>query len=99
MKISIGTPSGFSQSLLITGHCTAGAVKRALGWAAGSLTSGVHSRPFQSMACAGAGPSIISHQMSLSSVRAQLVKMVLDLMVSIAIGLDLYEVPGATLSL
>ena len=75
-KMSIGTPSGFSQSGQMTGHWRAGAVKRELAWAAGSLLAGVQSRPFQSMAWLGGAPSIPSHQMSPSSVRAQLVKMV-----------------------
>src|SRR5512140_2516091 len=66
MKMSIGTPSGFSQSGQMTGHWLAGAVKRELGWAAGSLLAGVQSRPFQSMAWLGGAPSIPAHQWSLS---------------------------------
>ena len=42
MKMSIGTPAGFSQSLQITGHWEAGAVKRALGCAASALLAGSH---------------------------------------------------------
>jgi hypothetical protein len=84
----MGTPSGFSQSGQMMGHWEAGAVKRALGWAAGSGLAGVQSRPFQSMAWLGAGPSIISHHTSLSSVTAQLVKMAFSLMESMAMGLE-----------
>ena len=39
----IGTPAGSSHSGAIDGHCDAGAVKRALGWAAGASASGVQS--------------------------------------------------------
>ncbi len=88
MKISIGTPSGFSQSELMAGHWAAGAVKRALGCAAGSALPGDQSRPFQSIAWAGAGTPIPSHQISPSSVSAQLVRIVFSLQVSIAIGFD-----------
>ena len=49
----IGTPFGSSHSGAIDGHCDAGAVKRALGCAAGVPDSGVQSLPFQSMRCAG----------------------------------------------
>src|SRR3954468_18289884 len=92
----IGTPSGSSHSGAIDGHCAAGVVKRALGWAAGSSDSGVHSWPFQSIACAGGSPVIPSHQMSPSSVRAQLVKIELRSIVSIAFGFVLWLVFGAT---
>jgi len=95
MKMSMGTPSGFSQSGLITGHWAAGAVKRAFGCAAGSARPGVQSRPVQSMAWSGA-PFMPSHHTSPSSVRAQLVKIVFSRIVSMAMGLELYEVPGAT---
>ena len=63
----MGTPSGFSQSGQMTGHCEAGAVKRALAWAASSLLAGVQSRPFQSMAWAGDSSVMPSHQTSPSS--------------------------------
>src|SRR5919112_2321940 len=46
----IGTPAGSSHSGAIDGHCEAGAVKRAFGWAAGVSLSGVHGLPFQSVA-------------------------------------------------
>src|ERR1700742_5255905 len=93
---SIGTPAGSSHSGAIEGHCAAGVVKRAFGWAAGFSDSGVHSLPCQSIACAGGSPVIPSHQMSPSSVLAQLVKIELRSIVSIALGLVLCEVFGAT---
>src|SRR4051794_27236895 len=92
----IGTPFGSSHSGAIDGHCAAGVVKRALGWAAGSSESGVQSRPFQSIACAGGSPVIPSHQMSPSSVRAQLVKIELRSIVPMALGFVLWLVFGAT---
>src|SRR3954470_20000028 len=69
----IGTPAGSSHSGAIDGHCSAGAVKRAFGCAAGTPELGVQSLPFQSMRCSG-GPDSPSHQMSPSSVFATLVK-------------------------
>src|SRR5204862_3864683 len=83
---SIGTPFGSSHSGAIDGHCAAGAVKRAFGCAAGSSESGVQPLPFQSIACPGASPVIPSHQMSPSSVRAQLVKIEFDSTVPLAFG-------------
>src|SRR5687767_1079289 len=91
----IGTPFGSSHSGAIEGHCEAGVVNRAFGCAAGSWRSGVHSLPFQSIACSGASPVIPSHQMSPSSVRAQLVKIELRSIVPIAFGFVLCEVFGA----
>src|SRR3954451_760320 len=44
----IGTPLGSSHSGAIEGHCDAGAVNRAFGWAAGTSADGVQSAPFQS---------------------------------------------------
>src|SRR5687768_15038326 len=96
MKAEMGTPWGFSQLASSVGHCEAGAVKRALGCAAGRPQSGVQSWPVQSIRCAGASSVIPSHQTSPSSVSATLVKIVLRAIVSIALGLDLYDVPGAT---
>src|SRR5919199_1419322 len=93
---SIGTPAGSSHSAAMHGHCAAGVVKRAFGCAAGSPDSGVQSLPCQSIACSGGSPVIPSHQMSPSSVLAQLVKIVLRSTVSIALGLVLCEVFGAT---
>ena len=95
-KASIGTPSGSSHSGAIDGHCAAGVVKRAFGCAAGSSESGVQSLPCQSIAWSGGSPVIPSHQMSPSSVRAQLVKIVLRSIVSIAFGFVLWLVFGAT---
>src|SRR3546814_209578 len=63
----IGTPSESSHSGAMRGHCDAGAVKRALGWAAGTSDSGVQSLPFQSMPWAG-GADQPSHQTSPASV-------------------------------
>ena len=71
-------------------------MKRALGCAAGSVDSGVQSLPLQSIACAGGSPVIPSHQMSPSSVSAQLVKIELRSIVSIAFGFVLWLVFGAT---
>ena len=71
-------------------------MKRELGWAAGSLESGVQSRPRQSIRCAGFSAVIPSHQTSPSSVSATLVKMQLAASVAIAFGLVLVFVPGAT---
>ena len=48
------------------------------------------------MACAGGSPVIPSHQTSPSSVLAQLVKTVSCSTISIALGLVLWPVPGAT---
>src|ERR671935_555055 len=95
-KAEIGTPSGSSHSGAIDGHCAAGVVKRALGCAAGSSEAGVQSLPFQSIACAGASSVSPSHQMSPSSVSAQLVKIVFSRTVATAFGLVLTLVFGAT---
>src|SRR3954454_17244692 len=93
---SMGTPEGDSHSGAITGHWPAGAVKRALGWAALRPQSGVHGRPSQSERVAGFSAVAPSHQTSPSGVRAQLVKMELRVAVSIALALDAMLVPGAT---
>src|SRR5436309_3830262 len=84
---SIGTPFGSSHSGAIDGHCAAGVVKRAFGCAAGVSESGVQSLPFQSIRCSGWSSLIPSHQMSPSSVFAQLVKIVFARIVAIAFGL------------
>src|SRR5919112_289004 len=81
---SIGTPLGSSQLSAMVGHCDAGAVNRALGCAAGSSLSGVQSRPFQSVRCAGGSLVSPSHHTSPSSVSATLVKTELPQRVSIA---------------
>src|SRR5258708_13951764 len=48
-KADIGTPSGFSHSGSIDGHCVAGTVKPELGWAAFLPQSGGHPFPRQSL--------------------------------------------------
>src|SRR3954454_6497865 len=92
----MGTPFGSSHSGAIEGHCDAGAVNRALGWAAGVPDAGVQSLPFQSTRCAGFSAVRPSHQMSPSSVLATLVKMQLPHSVRSALGLVSSPVPGAT---
>ena len=71
-------------------------MNRAFGCAALRPQSGVHGLPVQSVSLAGGSSVMPSHQTSPSSVRATLVKMVFFLIVSIALGLELYDVPGAT---
>src|SRR2546423_2231261 len=96
----IGTPSGFSQSGSMVGHCAAGAVKRALGCAA--LTpvflaiAGVHFFPCQSSHSAGGLSVMPSHQTPPSGVRATLVKIVFRDSVAMALGFVFADVPGAT---
>src|ERR1041384_8211799 len=96
----IGTPSGFSQSGSIVGHCEAGAVKRAFGCAALApvvlAISGVHTLPCQSVAIAGGSSVMPSHHTPPSGVSATLVKIVLRERVAIALGLVFSDVPGAT---
>src|SRR5690625_3656127 len=87
MNAEIGTPSGFSHSGSIDGHCAAGAVKRALGCAAGVPESGVHGLPRQSVRPSGASFVMPSHHTSPSGVSATLVKMVSRSMDAIAFGL------------
>src|ERR1017187_1961512 len=93
---SIGTPSGSSHSGAIAGSCAAGVVKRAFGCAAGAGDSGVQLLPCQSIRWAGDSFVKPSHQMSPSSVFAQLVKIELRSIVWIAFGLVCSPVPGAT---
>src|ERR671918_607786 len=62
----IGTPLGSSHSGAIDGHCDAGVVNRALGWAAGASDAGVQSLSRQSIAWGG-GDDRPSHQTSPSS--------------------------------
>ncbi len=92
----MGTPAGSSHSSAMTGHWEAGAVKRALGWAAGASLSGVQSLPFQSMRCSGRSSVRPSHQMSPSSVLATLVKMTFSSRERRALGFVFSPVPGAT---
>src|ERR1044072_8895635 len=47
MNAFSGTPAGSSHFGSTDGHCDTGAVKRALGCAAGVPFAGVHSSPFQ----------------------------------------------------
>ncbi len=96
MKAEIGTPAGSSHAASIDGHCEAGAVKRAFGWAAGVFDSGVQRLPRQSVRVAGGTSVIPSHQTSPSSVSPTLVKIALARHEAIALGLVLSEVPGAT---
>src|SRR5882724_10836667 len=100
MIAPMGTPAGSSHEGSMVGHCDAGAVKRALGWAAlrpvSLAISGVQRLPCQSRHSLG-GPSVMpSHQTPPSGVRATLVKMVLRESVAIALGFVFADVPGAT---
>src|SRR4051794_4170950 len=95
----MGTPFGSSQAGSIDGHCEAGAVNRALGWAAfrpvSRPTSGVHRFPCQSRHSAGGSSVKPSHQTPPSGVKATLVKIVFFDSVAIAFGLVRGDVPGA----
>src|SRR5690606_39247918 len=93
---SIGTPVGASQSGAMVGHWAADTVKRELGWAAGVPDSGVHGSARQSTSPSGGVGVRPSHHTSPSGRSATLVKIVLPHRVSIAVGLVLYPVPGAT---
>src|ERR1700690_610681 len=96
----MGTPVGSSQAASMVGHCEAGAVKRALGWAALApvffAIAGVQTLPCQSTSSAGGSSVMPSHQTPPSGVRAQLGKMVLRERVAMALGLVFCDVPGAT---
>ncbi|MNT43479.1 hypothetical protein D3C72_1799530 [compost metagenome] len=85
----MATPAGLSQFSSIDGHCEAGAVKRAFGWAALAPVSramaGVQSLPCQSIRCAGASLVMPSHHTSPSSVSATLVKITFSLSVAMAL--------------
>jgi hypothetical protein len=96
MNALMCTPFGSSHAGSMIGFCPAGAVKRAFGCDEGRPASGVQSFPCQSVSFAGGASVIPSHQMSPSGVSATFVKMVLALMLSIAFGLVLNDVPGAT---
>src|SRR6185503_3907042 len=96
MMAEIGTPFGLSHSFEIEGHCRAGTVNRELGCAAFSFETGVQRFPCQSTARDGGSPSMPSHHGSLRSVIAVFVKMLFRLNISIALGLVLAPVPGAT---
>jgi hypothetical protein len=58
---SIGTPFGLSNSGESDAQLVAGVVNRLFGCAAFSVDAGVHGRPCQSSASAGAGSSCPSH--------------------------------------
>src|SRR5438876_12004735 len=95
----MGTPRGSSHAGSMVGHCEAGAVKRALGWAALAPVSfaicGVHFLPCQSRHSAGGSSVMPSHQTPPSGVSATLVKMVFFESAGIAVGLVLFVVAGA----
>src|SRR5437879_1554925 len=93
---SIGTPLGSSHSFAMTGHCLAGVVNRAFGWAAGRPDWGFHWRRNQSVNSGGFSSVMPSHQTSPSGVMAQLVKIEFFVTVSNAFGFDCMLVPGAT---
>src|SRR5215471_11443648 len=93
---SIGTPLGSSHSFAMTGHCLAGVVNRAFGWAAGRPDWGFHCRRNQSVSSGGFSSVKPSHQTSPSGVIAQLVKIEFFVTVSNAFGFDCMLVPGAT---
>src|SRR4051812_41999109 len=96
MNAEMGTPSGASNFGETHGHWLAGAVKRLLGCAAGSFSSGLQARPFQSVRPAGGVGSRPSHQGQPSAVIATLVKIELFIRLASALGLVLALVPGAT---
>src|SRR5438067_1407468 len=88
MMALIGTPAPFSTSGSRTGLFRIGVAKRLLGCAAFSFEAGDQSLPRQSIACGGA-PFFPSHQTSLLSVSATLVKSVSCSIDFIAFGFDL----------
>src|SRR3984893_4897465 len=96
INAEIGTPSGLSHSGSSDGQRVAATVNRELGCAAFRPHPGVHDWPCQSVRWAGGSLVMPSHQTSPSSVSATLVKITSRLRVSIALGFDSYEVPGAT---
>src|SRR5262249_55726565 len=82
----IGTPSGFSQSGEMQGHCRAGAVKRLLGWAAGEGDAGGQGWPRQSARVAGGAAPKPPHHTVPSGRRATLVKIVFARQANMALG-------------
>src|SRR6185436_13523781 len=92
----IGTPLGLLNSGDSDAQLVAGVVNRLLGCAAFSVDAGVHGRPCQSVASAGAGSSWPSHQGVPSERSATFVKMVSRWIMSIAVELVLRLVPGTT---
>src|SRR4051812_1972384 len=95
-KAEIGTPAGSCHSGATHGTCESGAVKRALGCAAGVPEAGVQSLPNQSVRCAGLSAVRPSHHTSPSSVSATLVNTVLRSSAATAFGFVSSPVPGAT---
>src|SRR5579872_3358533 len=95
-----GTPFGSSHNGSMVGHCRAGAVKRAFGWAALApvclAISGVQRLPCQSVHSAGGSSVMPSHHTPPCGVSATLVKMEFLASVAIALGLVFFDVPGAT---
>ena len=85
MMAEMGTPIGSSIFGLMEGHCDAETVKRELGCAA--LETPSHGFPIQSIMPAGGFLSLPSHQGTPLPSTATLVKIVLRVMVSIALGL------------
>src|SRR5438876_3837504 len=100
MMALMSTPSGSSHAESMVGHCEAGAVKRAFGWAALApvclAISGVHLFPCQSRHSAGGVSLIPSHQTPPSGVSATFVKIVFFASDAMAFGFVLTDVPGAT---
>src|SRR5690348_14350035 len=96
----MGTPWGSSHNGSIVGHCDAGAVNRAFGWAALAPVclpiSGVQRFPCQSRHSAGGSLVMPSHQTPPSGVSATLVKIELRDSVAMALGFVSQDVPGAT---
>src|SRR6185503_12180236 len=90
MNALIGTPLGFSQSGSMVGHCEAGAVKRAFGWAAlvpvSFAISGVHFLPCQSRHSAGGSSVMPSHHTPPSGVSATFVEIEFVASVAMALG-------------
>ena len=84
----MGTPAGSSHSGAMTGHCAAGAVKRALGCEDAPSDAGVQSLPRQSVRRSGLSSVMPSHQTSPSGVLATLVNSAFSRMQSIADGLE-----------
>src|SRR5499427_3244438 len=93
---SMGTPSGLSNSGESDAQLVAGVVNRLFGCAAFSVDAGVQGGPCQSTAVAGAGSSCPSHHGVLSGRSATLVKIVSRWIMSNAVGLVLWLVPGTT---
>src|SRR6185295_8356385 len=92
----IGTPCGSSKRGEMPGHWRAETVKREFGSAALVRLLEVQGLPCQSIASAGIGPSMPSHQGVRSGLSATFVKIVFFEIVAIMFGLVLLLVPGPT---